>query len=100
MNPLIKLLQMISSKGKRWGKTFRHDRSKWDPRDKLKADQQDFWEAKNVSENEGFSVFLNDRASPFSGTRRNRRAGKLKQQRIRERSDEDIIREIFEGLDG
>ena len=97
---------MLLDKSKRYGKTFRHDRSKWDPRDKLRADQKDFWLARDDAlPNDrstlfGLRTMARSKESPFSGTRRNRRAGKLKQQRIRERSDEDIIREIFEGLDG
>ena len=44
MNPLIKLIKMLSDKGRRYGKTFYNDTAKWDPKDRIASQRSEHWE--------------------------------------------------------
>jgi len=82
VNKLLELFQLLAARGKRYGKTFSSDRSKWDSKDRIAAQR--------------FAGFDLSRNLPFAGMRRNKKAKGIK----KDRELEQLIRELFEDLPG
>ena len=84
MNPLIKLIKMLSDKGRRYGKTFYNDTAKWDPKDRISLQRSEHW-----NETDKFREVLGNNLL------RDRKARKIRASR-RGESDQDLIDTIME----